>query len=116
MSDEIDFLPLRPVRVRSHGKREYDPADKCRLIELCRATGTSVSGMALKAGVNANQLRKWIRRERQVAQAGEVALSPFVPVQTAVRHDRNGPMVQIEELVYRAVMAVSRPTLFSSPA
>ena len=58
MNDGIDFLPLRPVRVRSNGKREYDPADKHRLIELCQETSTSVSGMALKAGVNANPLRK----------------------------------------------------------
>lgn len=94
MNDEIDFLPLRPVRVRSDGKREYDPADKRRLIQLCQDAGGSVSGMALKAGVNANQLRKWIRRARRVAQAGEGALSPFVPVQAAVRHGRNDPMAQ----------------------
>ena len=83
MHDEIDFLPLRPVRVRSDGKREYDPADKRRLIELCQNVGTSVSGMALKAGINANQLRKWIGQERQARQSGAMALSPFVPVQAA---------------------------------
>lgn len=94
MNDEIDFLPLRALRVRRNGKREYDPADKRRLIELCQETGTSVSGMALKAGVNANQLRKWVRQARQAEQTSEVALSPFVPVQAAVLPSRNGAMAQ----------------------
>ena len=32
MNDEIDFLPLRALRVRRNGKREYDPADKRRWV------------------------------------------------------------------------------------
>ncbi|MBC7415298.1 MAG: transposase, partial [Herminiimonas sp.] len=31
------------------------------LIEACLVPGVSISRMALKAGINANQLRKWIR-------------------------------------------------------
>jgi transposase len=84
LNDEIEFLPLRPVRVRSNGKREYAPADKRRLIALCLSAGTSVSGMALKAGINANQLRKRIRQKRQATQPVALALSPFVPIQAAV--------------------------------
>jgi len=43
--------------------RRFDPEDKRRLIEVCQRPGVSVSGLALKAGVNANQLRKWVKRE-----------------------------------------------------
>lgn len=56
IQDEIDLFPLRAVRVRSIGKRDHEPAAKRRLIALCLQSGASVSGMALKAGINANQL------------------------------------------------------------
>uniref|UniRef100_UPI003F498364 hypothetical protein n=1 Tax=Cupriavidus necator TaxID=106590 RepID=UPI003F498364 len=41
--------------------------------------------MALKAGVNANQLRKWIGQNRQATQSGEGALSALVPVVAALQ-------------------------------
>jgi transposase len=80
--EQVDFLPLQPIRVRSNGKRDYDPVAKRRLIQMCVSSGASVSSMALKAGVNANQLRKWIGQSRQAAHAGKDALVPFVAVQT----------------------------------
>ncbi|MCY1260032.1 hypothetical protein D9M68_100290 [compost metagenome] len=52
--------PLRVVRVRSNGKRDFDRRDKRQLVEACLRPGVSVSGMALKVGINTNQLRKWI--------------------------------------------------------
>jgi transposase len=55
--EEIDVLLLQPIRVRSNGKRDYDPAAKQRLVQMCLSSGASVSSMALKAGINANQLR-----------------------------------------------------------
>lgn len=79
IQDEIDLFPLQAVRVRSNGKRDYEPAAKRRLIEFCLQSGASVSGTALKAGINANQLRKWIREYRDSAQA-RGALPAFVPV------------------------------------
>lgn len=66
--EQVDFLPLQPIRVRSNGKRDYDPVAKQRLIQMCVSSGASVSSMALKAGVNANQLRKWIGQSRQAAE------------------------------------------------
>jgi len=59
--DDLTFLPLRVTRVGVGGKRSFDPADKRRLVEACIRPGTSLSGLALKAGVNANQLHKWVR-------------------------------------------------------
>ncbi|MCC8404330.1 transposase [Paraburkholderia sp. MMS20-SJTN17] len=83
--DDLSFLPLRVTRVGVGGKRSFDPMDKRRLVEACEQPGASLSGLALKAGVNANQLRKWVRLHRQAqtrASNDDMAASPsvFVPV------------------------------------
>ncbi|CAD6561335.1 transposase [Paraburkholderia sabiae] len=83
--DDLSFLPLRVTRVRMGGKRSFDPLDKRRLVEACEQPGASLSGLALKAGVNANQLRKWVRLHRQaetpVSNSDMTAsVSAFVPV------------------------------------
>jgi transposase len=84
--DEFDFLPLKVTHMDEGGRRCFDPEGKRRLIEACEKRGASVAGLALKAGVNANQLRKWIMLERRRAmRMDSVALSStgasqFVPV------------------------------------
>ena len=59
--DDLCFLPLRVTRVGVGGKRSFDPMDKRRLVEACLGPGASLSGLALKAGVNANQLHNLSR-------------------------------------------------------
>ncbi|MBB5575952.1 IS66-like element accessory protein TnpA [Rhizobium paranaense] len=76
---------LRVVKVLRNGKRRFDPVEKERLIDACLEPGVSVAGLALKYGVNANQLRNWIklRQRRQAEKALTVmpyAPSAFVPV------------------------------------
>ena len=82
--DDLSFLPLRVTRVGVGGKRSFDPADKRRLVEACMRPGASLSGLALKAGVNANQLHKWVRASEQpqslTSHDGPVAPLAFVPV------------------------------------
>jgi transposase len=82
--DDLTFLPLRVTRIGVGGKRSFDPADKQRLIDACLQSGASLSGLALKAGVNANQLRKWVRpREQSTTPTRDdiaVGSSAFVPV------------------------------------
>lgn len=88
---------LEVVRVTSNGRRYYDPAGKARLVEACLEPGISVARLALEHGLNANQLRKWVRKyqQRQSANgqrsAGQLPdPSAFVRVETsparAVRH------------------------------
>lgn len=84
-SDDLAFLPLKVIRTGPGGKRTFEPGGKRRLIEACLQPGVSISGMALKAGINANQLRKWILRSRKQASLACVtqALAPspaFIPV------------------------------------
>ncbi|KWA35247.1 transposase [Burkholderia multivorans] len=83
--NEVDFLPLRVTGVTATGKRKFDAEGKRKLIDACRQPGASIAGLALKAGVNANQLHKWIQlRERANAVAARVSVeslpSAFVPV------------------------------------
>lgn len=84
--DLEDLLPLKVLHVGVNGKRTFDPRGKRLLIEACRQPGASVAGLALKAGVNANQLRNWIaldeaRREDSTTLAILPAASTaFVPV------------------------------------
>ena len=85
--NEVDFLPLRVSGVTAAGKRKFDAEGKRKLIDACLQPGASIAGLALKAGVNANQLHKWIHlRQRAKAAAATVAVEPlpsaFVPVVT----------------------------------
>ena len=80
MVDDLEFLPLRVIRVGPKGKRTFDPRDKRLLVEACRQPGASVAGMALRAGVNANQLRNWIALdEARRAIASPASAMPAVP-------------------------------------
>lgn len=83
--DDLSFLPLKVTKVGPRGKRTFDPDGKRRLVEACRHPGVSISGMALKAGVNVNQLHKWIRdaeREDAVDDAAKSVAPAFMPVVT----------------------------------
>ncbi len=82
---DSDFLPLKVISVGRDGKRRFDKRDRQRLIEACLQPGVSVAGMALRAGVNANLLHRWIcehqkecRGTRAMQVSGDAAA--FVPV------------------------------------
>jgi transposase len=83
--DLEDLLPLKVLHVGVNGKRTFDPRGKRLLIEACQQPGASVAGLALKAGVNVNQLRNWIaldeaRREGSTTSAILPAPTAFIPV------------------------------------
>lgn len=46
--------------MRRDGRRRYDDDSKLALVKACLRPGVSLAGMALKHGVNANLLRKWV--------------------------------------------------------
>ena len=91
---------LKVVSIGIDGKRRFDRRTKQRLVEACLEPGASVAGLALKHGVNANLLRKWIKLHQQrLAEASTQSAreeSAFVPVvvrgeQTLVEHKRAQP-------------------------
>ena len=86
--DDLSFLPLRVTRVGVGGKRSFDPADKRRLVEACLRPGASLSGLALKAGVNANQLHKWVRAREQAAAPNQARRAGRIVSVCSSRRDR----------------------------
>ncbi|MEM5387291.1 hypothetical protein VSR68_27345 [Paraburkholderia phymatum] len=54
--NEVDFIPLRVTGVTAAGKRKLDAEGKRKLIDACLQSRASIAGLALKAGMNANQL------------------------------------------------------------
>jgi transposase len=118
--DELDFLPLKVTHIDEGGRRCFDPEGKRRLIEACEQPGATVAGLALKAGVNANQLRKWILLERRRAVRSDCVELPgtgtakFVPVVEvadphAVRADSRAPASGVVPPMPRA-REVTRPS------
>jgi transposase len=79
-------VQLGVAKVLRNGKRRFDPVWKERLIDACLEPGVSVAGLALEHGVNANQLRNWVKlRQRRQAENALTdmpisAPSAFVPV------------------------------------
>ena len=82
MSEGMEELKLRLVVGRkADGRCVYDDRAKAELVALCRKPGASVSRLAREAGVNANQLGRWLRESdgpRRVIAAP--TLPQFVPM------------------------------------
>lgn len=83
---EEDEQKLRVRLVGRDGRRRYDPASKDRLVSACLEPGVSVSRLALEHGVNANLLRKWIKRRAETLPPPSP--SAFIPVQIESTSDR----------------------------
>nr|WP_313903230.1 transposase [Rhizobium leguminosarum] len=47
------------------GRRRYDPASRDQLVAACLEAGVSVSRLAREHGVNANLVRKWMKKTRE---------------------------------------------------
>ena len=97
---DLDFLPLKVVSVRRDGKRRFDKRDRQRLIEACLQPDVSVAGMALRAGVNANLLRRWIdehQQEQRGTRATPVSenVTAFVPIVEIARADLQPPLPRL---------------------
>ena len=110
--DDFTFLPLKVIRTGPGGKRTFDRAGKQMLIEACLVPGVSISGMALKAGINANQLHKWIRSgQRSYLPAAPVAAEPapaFLPV---VQIDSAPPQAERRPVTAQPPVASSVPSV-----
>ncbi len=96
-------------------RRTHSEAFKQSLIEACGEPGASVAGVALANGINASQLRRWMR-ERGI-EPPELSCLPlrvvtsepmggFVPVQLSPRVD---PPIRLELRKGAAVVTVDWP-------
>ncbi|HEP8699022.1 TPA: transposase [Pseudomonas aeruginosa] len=103
-TDDLTYSPLIITNVGVRGKQTFDPDRKRRLIQACLQSGVSISSMALRAGINTNQLRKWIARyQRQ-------ALSAFVPVETSDTHAELTSARSYSAASTRSDIEISSPT------
>ena len=64
-------------RLMRNGRRIFTSAYKAWLVEQAGKPATSVAGLALRHGVNANQLRRWMRLAQQ---HGNELASVLLPV------------------------------------
>ncbi|MBZ9602967.1 IS66-like element accessory protein TnpA [Phyllobacterium chamaecytisi] len=87
---EEDDQKLRVRLVGRDGRRRYDLCSRDRLVAACLEPGVSVSRLALEHGVNANLLRKWIKKAKEVRPLPPSSMSAFIPVQ--VSPDRSLPI------------------------
>jgi transposase len=82
---------LKVVNVGRDGKRRYDRQTKRKLVEACLEPCASVARLALKQGVNANLLRKWIKLHQQRLAGSSLRPAPtgtaFVPVVEVDSHE-----------------------------
>lgn len=66
-----------------NGKRIFTTAFKTWLVEQAAKPGMSVAGLAMKHGVNANQLRRWMRLQHLHGTSALPALLPVTVAQVA---------------------------------
>jgi transposase len=91
MADEDQKLRVRLVG--RNGRRRYEAASKERLVASCLEPGVSVSRLALEHGVNANLLRKWIKKHTATRSLPRSSPSAFIPVRGGCKswdHETNG--------------------------
>ncbi|MDP9811073.1 transposase [Rhizobium tibeticum] len=79
MHEEAPKLQVRLVG--RDGRRRYDPASRDQLVAACLEPGVSVSRLALEHGVNANLVRKWMKKAKE--ERPLPLASAFVPAQIA---------------------------------
>jgi len=57
-------------QVDAAGRRWYTKAFKAQVVAACRQPGASVARVSLEHGLNANLVRKWLRRAAGAVAAG----------------------------------------------
>lgn len=99
-----------------HGPRRYFPIEqKLAIVAECSVSGATLSSVALKHGLNANMVRKWVVRHRAGTLAvGSVPRPSMVPVvfpaaaqATPGDRDASPREVRVEIETPRGVMRVS---------
>lgn len=83
-------------------RRTHSEAFKQSVIVACSGAGVSLAGVALANGLNANQVRRWMRERGveppsrhtpQAVQVADLAEPHFVPVHLAPSDE---PMIRLE--------------------
>jgi transposase len=73
-----DWHGERVERVKANGKRVFSTAFKTWLVAQAGRPGISVSALAMRHEINANQLRRWMRLEHLAQPARTPVILPVV--------------------------------------
>ena len=102
----------KPIRRRRYHREEFKQA----VIAACCEPGSSVAGIAMANGVNANQVRRWMRERGIAAPTQRKASSPavemaptFIPVPLAPATPES-PAIRIEIRRGNAAVKIDWPT------
>lgn len=69
------------IRTNRTGRRTYAPEFKRTVVEACAVPGTSLAAVALRHGINANLVRRWVVRARgQRSSCVAKTPAPLLPV------------------------------------
>lgn len=105
-------LVVKPDRVKRRHSEEFKQA----LIAACGEPGASVAGVALANGINANQVRRWMRERgvpppsRRTKVPAPVETAPaFLPMRLAPA-PAEAPDIRIEIRRGNATVSVHWPT------
>jgi transposase len=80
----IELVEGLIVKPATHGRRTYSRQAKRALVQMCKAPGVSVSGLALSHGINANLLRRWISQNDAIEpKPSAEPRAALLPVTTA---------------------------------
>lgn len=116
MQETDSELHLVVTGMRRDGRRRYDDDSKQALVKACLQPGVSLAGMALKHGVNANLLRKWVVSHQLTVGAPTMPaanrMEAFIPVMLG--NGSAGRNVQGKPVPGR--LATTSPTMTTPPA
>ena len=87
-------------RVLSNGKRVFAFAFRRWLVGQASQPGASVAGLALRHGINANQLRRWMAVKHRLAAGEGVALLPVTIEATPALAAVVSPSAAVPSLVH----------------
>jgi transposase len=78
------------ARTKVPKRRFYSPELKLQIVGQCAQPGASIAAVALKHGVNANIVHRWLREHSQ----GTLTVQPlgFVPVTLAAQPAQQSPL------------------------
>jgi len=71
------------------GRRKHSADLRAQVVQACRQSGASVAAIALRSGLNANMVHRWLREDTRSVDAGAdgtaahtaTAVAEFVPLQ-----------------------------------
>jgi transposase len=89
----------RVERIKANGKRTFSTAFKVWLVAQASQPGVSVSALAMRHEINANQLRRWMRLEHLTRATPVPAVLPVAVVAPACEQ---GSAAALPEMAQRA--------------